>query len=214
MRDDYKVNVPEGTSGAWSVRRITVTEEQSSFDRLRAVINGGARYVPAGDYTQLLRGGTIVMSDTPDEIRDHMGFIHRASGRVLIGGLGLGVVLQALLRKPDITHVTVIEKSPDVIKLVAPSYKDPRVEVIQADILEWKPPPSAIWDCSWFDIWDFICSDNLEQMARLKRRFARRVKVSQGAWCEGACRRQKRYDAHDDRIYKRLAAAMRPGTNS
>lgn len=209
MRDAYTVNVPEGTSGAWSVRRITVSEAESAFDRLRAVVNGGARYVPAGQYTQLLRGGTIVMSDTPDEIRDHLGLIYRASGRVLIGGLGLGVVLQALLRKDDITHVTVIEQSPDVVKLVAPSYTDPRVEIIQADILQWKPPRGVIWDYAWFDIWDSICGDNLAEMTRLKRRFARRVRVKQGAWCEGECRRQERRYAQENDIYRRLAASLR-----
>lgn len=122
-RDDYRVDIPEGESGDWSIRRIVVSEEEAKFDRLRAVISfsGGGRGVPAGTYTGLYHGNSVVMSDTPHEIRDHFGFILRAKGRVLIHGLGLGMCLAAVLKKDEVTSVTVIEKSPDVIKLVGPS---------------------------------------------------------------------------------------------
>ncbi len=49
---------------------------------------------------------------------------------MLINGLGLGMVLHAILQKDDVTHVTVIEKEQDVINLVAASFAtDLRVEI-------------------------------------------------------------------------------------
>src|SRR5258708_655534 len=127
MRDwkDYKVNVPEGKSGVWQVEKFTVSAEDEKLERLRAMISFSSRgrFVPAGTYTALKRNGEIIMSDTPDEIRDHYDAIYEAKGHVLINGLGLGVYLQAVLNKPEVEHVTVIELSDDVLKLVAPHYQ-------------------------------------------------------------------------------------------
>jgi hypothetical protein len=195
MLDEYKVNVPEGQSGEWCVEHCTVTPEGEAFERLRAMINSHRvqRFVPAGDYTRLTRNGTVIMSDTPDEIRDHLAFIERAQGHILIAGLGLGVVLQALLCKKDVQTVTVIviEKSPDVIKLVWPSFAaDRRAAVICADIFAWKPPGRGRYDWAWFDIWDQICADNLPEMTRLHRRFGRRAAVC-ASWCHSICKRHQ-----------------------
>src|SRR3972149_6976915 len=118
--EKYQVDVPEGTSGNWSVSRFTVSKESAESGRLRAFVSMSRRYVPEGTYTQLKRGDEIVMSDTPDEIQDHLNAIRRASGRCLVAGLGLGMVAHAMLRKPGVKHVTIVEKSPDVIKLVGP----------------------------------------------------------------------------------------------
>ncbi len=43
-----------------------------------------------GKYRRLSNNGEVVMSNTPMEINTCMEFIERATGRVLINGLGLG----------------------------------------------------------------------------------------------------------------------------
>jgi hypothetical protein len=190
MLNDYKVSVPEGQSGEWRVERYIVTPEAEEFERLRALINyhRPSRFVPAGAYTKLTRRNTIVMSDTPDEIRDHLGFIQRAHGRLLIAGLGLGVVLKAVLQKPTVESVTVVEQSQDVINLVWPSAIERRATLVHDDIFTWKPPKGARYDFAWFDIWDGICGDNLPEMTKLHRRFGRRVRNCD-SWCHAICRR-------------------------
>lgn len=173
--DKYKVTVPEGKSGEWCVARFSVSAEAARFERLRAMLHDG-RGVPAGNYTRLTHRGGLVMSDTPDEINDLLYFIHRAHGRVLIHGLGLGVVLQAVAKRPSVTHVTVVELSGDVITLVAPHYRamfDGKVTIIQGDAYTWKPATGEKWDCAWYDIWNDSCTDNLELMSKLHRRFGR-----------------------------------------
>lgn len=192
--DEFKVNVPEGTSGKWSVEHFTVTKAGSEFDRVRAFVAGSDRYVPEGTYTKLMRGGSIIMSDTPDEIRDHIGAIQRASGRCLVAGLGLGMVASAMLQKPEVDHVTIIEVSPDVIALVGPWLTERfpgRVTIIEADILSWEPPKGEKWSAAWFDIWEEICGDNIDDMKKLHRRFARRA-TWKGSWARAQVERANR----------------------
>src|SRR6185369_8969082 len=81
--------------------------------------------------------GAVVMEDTPFELRTHLGFVMRAHGRVLITGLGLGCVIRGLLENPKVEHVTCIENSKDVLKLVAPYMPTERLEIVEADALEW-----------------------------------------------------------------------------
>lgn len=177
MSTDYKVNVPAGTSGIWTVENFTVTRMDSAFTAIRALRDGRGS-IPEGTYTRLCRNSRVIMSDTPDEIRDHLFFIHQAKGRVLIHGLGLGMVLQACARKAEVTHVTVVDASPDVIALVAPHYKamfGDKLEIIEGDAYTWPIPKGATWDCAWHDIWDDLCEDNLPEMTKLHRRFGRKV---------------------------------------
>jgi hypothetical protein len=176
----------------WEVRRFEVTEEDAKLERLRAAISGSGRGVPAGHYTGLYRGGAVIMSDTPDEIREHYEAIEKAKGQCLVAGLGLGVVVQAILNKAEVELVTVVEIAPEVIALVGPHLSpQSKLHIIQDNCLTWQPPKSDKWDMAWYDIWDELCSDNLPVMAKLKRRFARRV-VWQGCWGEDYIRAHKR----------------------
>ena len=193
---DYKVDVPVGESGSWRIERFAVTEKDAEWERMRMAFGGG-RHVPVGRYTRLMRGGRVIMSDTPDEIRDHMGPIRQVEvgQRCLVHGLGIGMIARALLIE-GAGHVTVVEKSPDVIKLTAPwlrgLFGDRRIDIIEGDALTWKPEKGARWAVVWHDIWDNICSDNLPEMKKLHRRFGRRSDW-QGSWARWQCERQAKY---------------------
>lgn len=196
--EEYKVDVPEGTDGVWSVSKFTVSKKDADFENMRASFSfsSGGQHILPGTYTQLKRGGTLVMSDTPSEIRDHMSPINRATGEVLIAGLGLGMVVKACLKKPEVTRVTVVELAPEVIHLVGDHMKGihgDRLNVVQADIFKWEPPKGVRWDVAWFDIWDDICMDNLDEMATLNRRFGRRV-AWKGCWRRESLLSQRRRD--------------------
>lgn len=99
-RDRYKVCIPEGVSRDWRVEHFSVSESQASLDSLRGMLSGSGRSVPEGTYTALYHKRSLVMSDTPDEIRDHLGAVQEAQrrgGHILINGLGLGMVTAAIL---------------------------------------------------------------------------------------------------------------------
>lgn len=194
-----KVDVPEGQEGDWSIKQLTITEDDVMMHNLRERIRGGGREIPPGTYTRLLHKGCVVMSDTPAEMRDHWEPVReakRATGEidVLINGLGIGMVLQAMLDIPNVRSVTVIEISQEVINLVKPHYVnrygDKRLEVHWADALIWKPPANKRYAVVWHDIWNSICADNLEEMKTLHRRYGRRCEW-QGSWCRWLCERNR-----------------------
>lgn len=218
--------VPEGHLGEWRVKHFTVSKEQAERSVTRAMIqwSAGGRFTPEGSYAALLRGRTLVMSDTPDEIRDHLEFIRQAKGEVLIHGLGLGMCAAAALHKTDVRHVTVVEKASEVIELVgrplanalcadghpqrdnwypadmAPIQRE-RFTVIHGDALTWQPPVGSQWDVVWHDIWDNLCTDNLNEMKRLHRRFGGRTRLWQGSWGRALCEDQMRRIRRQEEIW-------------
>jgi len=175
-----KVTVPEGARGPWSVERFTVKD--SVVARFRE------RHFEPGIYTQLhhARRG-LVMSDTPAERYDHSPFVRAAHGDVLISGLGIGMCIGAVLRKPQVSSVTVIEIDPDVIELVGPHYRDDRLTIINADAREWVPEKGRKFGAVWHDIWDSICGDNLPEMHALNRRYGKRA-AWKGCWSQDLIR--------------------------
>jgi spermidine synthase len=195
--DKYKVDIPTGTSGDFTIEHFEVTKADTQFEMLRATANGHVRFATPGRYTRLMRGRTLVMSDTPDEIRDHRHFIHTSYGRVLIHGLGIGMVARACLLKQAVKDVTVVEISEDVIKLVGPwlekiaEHSGKTLRIVQDDAYTWKPKKGERWDVVWHDLWDTMCTDNLPLMHKLHRRFGRRC-TSQGSWSRETLERLKR----------------------
>ena len=192
-----KVTLPEMSQGAWCIEPFTVTgKEFQNYFR--------SRYVPPGTYTRLKRNGRLVMSDTPDEMRDHLPIVNHATGSVLLNGLGLGMVLKNILLKEEVTDVTVIEIDRDLIGLVGPYYslRDKRVSVICADALTYKPPKGKRYNAVWHDIWDDMCIDNLKEMATLHRKYGRRTDW-QGSWGRGICEIQRAKEKREENLWFR-----------
>ena len=186
------VDIPEGESGNWKIEQFTVSEDQAKFDNMRSAFHGSRRYVRSGTYTRLVRGRAVIMSDTVDEVGDMLEPIREAKNRggdVLINGLGLGVVVNGMLQNENVGTVTVIELSQDVIDLVGKYWlsKYPnKLNIIQGDALTWSAPKGKKYSVVWHDIWDNICTDNLEQMKKLHRRYGKRSEW-QGSWCRADC---------------------------
>lgn len=108
-----------------------------------------------------------VMSDTHAEILEHHHPLNHATGRVLITGLGLGCLPHALLTKPDVTRIDIIDIDPDVIALTGHYLTDPRVHIWRGSAAE----PQRIaelrseawcWDYAWHDIWTHVSNKNLD----------------------------------------------------
>jgi len=191
--EDYKVDVPEGKVGAYRIERFTVDKHGSQM----SFITGKGRGVSEGTYTRLMRGEDVVMSDTYDEVRDHHEAIWKAKGHCLVNGLGIGMVLQAMANKPEVTMVTAIEISPEVIELVGPHYLKrfpDKVEIIQANAFEYQPPKNIRYGAVWHDIWGDMCEDNLPEMHKLHRKYGRRADW-QGSWSRIRIELEKRRTA-------------------
>ena len=188
---NIEINVPDGKSGEWEVSTFVVSNDNAKLFNLREMIHGSHRTIYPGTYKKLTRNNYIIMSNTPAEINDLLAFINLSHGSILINGLGLGVALSAILEKDIVSDVTVIEKSKDVISLVAPTYlQDKRVKIINEDAFEFKPPKGKRYDFVWHNIWSDICGDNLPEITKLHRKYAKRTSW-QDSWCKWDCKRRK-----------------------
>lgn len=194
-----KVTVPEGQSGRWRVERFHVSE----VDAIRANLAGVTSDILNCDRNQMFESGTFtkliyfdedsklhtVMSDTTKERNDHQEFVDIAFGRVLVNGLGIGVVIQALLEKSTVTSVHVVEKEKDVINLVADHYKarfGDRFVLHHASAFDFKP--RGHYSFVWNDIWPDISDMNIPEMEQLKKKYEHRCSW-QGCWAEEECRK-------------------------
>lgn len=193
--------LPEGEKGEAKIKHLVIGPKEASRSMLRFAATGGREAtIDEGTYAQLFVNGSMVMSDTQMEQRTNYEAIHQAKGDVLIAGLGLGLVILPILAKEEVTSVTIIEKSGDAIALVEPHIrkalgaKADKLTVIEADIFEWKPPRGARWDTVYFDIWVGRCTDNLKEMTKLHRKFARRKRKGgwMGSWEQATLRYWKR----------------------
>lgn len=149
--------VPEGSSGRWRIERFDVPEPDADEHDQRP---SWARD-QAGTYTHLLCNDELYMSDLYAEVHTQLPAItegRRRGGRILVTGLGLGLVVDAMLAPPSppIDEIVIVELSGDVIELVEPTLlarHGPLVRIVQADARRWGPCPSERFTVGWHDIW-------------------------------------------------------------
>jgi hypothetical protein len=206
-KDDHRVTVPEGELDGLRVERFELTRSQAAIASLRA---GPGRALLPGTHTRLMDGDKLWMSDTHGELYDHTIAIchiqNIGTRRVLINGLGLGMVVKAALDCEHVEHVDVVEIDPRVVALVGPHYQaDPRVTIHTADAIEQtsKWPPNTRWDVAWHDIWPEINEANRPDMRRLHGSYGRRVGW-QGSWGRDFLDRLR---AHQREQERRLACS-------
>jgi hypothetical protein len=191
---NWKVTVPDAVSPCGNVKIETfeISKDDADFNNCKT---NRLYWVSPGKFKRLIIDNDVVMSNTKMEVRTNRTFVSKAKGKVLINGLGLGMVLEQLLEKHKnegcIEHITVIEKDPRVIALVGTHYaNNPLITIIEADALEYRPPKGVRYGAVWHDIWTFITADNIKDMKALHRRYGRRTDW-QGSWARDECEYQR-----------------------
>lgn len=224
--DRMKIDVPNGELGGMKIAKFEVVypnkwtdaHEQRMKDKTgdlcsplqlaRMQFNEGRPPRP-GWYTRLSEGDTVWMSDTTAERRDHVDPVLKVEStkaeRIIINGLGLGMVLAAALTYDFVEHVDVVEFDQRVIGLVGPHYlKDPRVRIIHADAVKQMEAwgPDERWDVGWTDIWPDLTVENLEGMAAFTNFYGERC-TFHGNWGEQICKRAAWDNRYWDNDYMR-----------
>ena len=175
--------LPAGACGLARVEHFDLSPQQA------AIIATETRdwRVQPGRFTRLYVRDELVMSDTVMELESNWPAVCHANGRVLVAGLGLGLILVPMLASPRVQQVTVIEREADVIALVGPAFAEHsvsgRLTLLCADVFRWRPPRGARYDTIYFDIWPDIAVANLPAIARLHRRYGRWLeRTNPDAW--------------------------------
>lgn len=118
--------------------------------------------IDTGDHVKLTHNGEVVMSDTKMERLTNQEFLNSAHGKVLIGGLGLGMILLPLLDDDEVTEITVIEYSQDVINIVGSQLpKCDKLRIVQGDVFTYIPEHK--YNTIYMDIWNSVNSEVYEE---------------------------------------------------
>lgn len=125
-------------------------------------------------YPAVMENGRIWMTVTPNEIHTIRPAAESSRGKVLAYGLGLGYYAFHALRNPEVTSVTVVERSREVIELferhLLPGF--PRREalrIICADAFAYakNTAPQEHYDTVFTDLWH-DAGDGLPLYRRMK----------------------------------------------
>ncbi len=181
-----KCQAPPGRSGPWVLERFEVAP--AGPDTTGSGPDCAERR--PGFYSRLRRDEEVFMTDLYDEWwTQRVAIVEacRRGGSLLITGLGLGLVVESILGADGgrVQDITVLERSPHVIRLIAPTLlaRYPgRLQVEQADANNWEPPPGRRYDLVWHDIWPNPYAAEVEdQMQRLEARYRAHCDW-QGCW--------------------------------
>ena len=147
------VNIPEGTSGDFEIAHYT--NETTDKQWQMYLVSKNESY-PNYCVLTTTTCPMPIMQDSEGEYREHQWLWDNATGDVLVGGLGIGMIHQKLIDNPDVTSVTIIEISQEVIDLVwEHCAKDDTFTLILDDFETWVPPEGTTFDTIWADSWIF-----------------------------------------------------------
>jgi hypothetical protein len=185
------VRIPKGKTNGVEVRHI---ERKAMWTTTTANARCGflggqeSRELKFGDRTvwhELGEGNRGVwMSDLPCEVEQMKQCVADFEGDVLVGGLGLGVVVAILRHNPRVKSITVVEKSAEIIELVAP-FTD--AVVVQADLFDYlrgqdmRAP--VMFDWAFFDIWQQDSEKTFFDVVVPLRELARENEVARNVRC-------------------------------
>jgi len=137
--------LPEARLGNWRVVRRT-----GSF--VRPYWFGDTEALVIGDLTYLYEGETEWMADDPARVEVMRRYANQAWDSVLVGGLGLGLLVEELRKNPRVKNVLIVEESTHVIDMVWPEVKG-RAALTEDDFWE-TASRRGDWDVIIADLWD------------------------------------------------------------
>lgn len=173
----YPTDLPKGECALVKIEHFEIDEDKARFHNLRQMIHRRPGFsVRPGKYCALkvmtdYYTETVMMSDVQMEQLSNVEFVRRAHGRVFIAGLGIGMIIVPLLERDDVKEIVVMEKTQEVIDMVAPHLQKLRggdkLKVVCGDVLTARPREHGKFNVIYFDIWPYISQDNLPEIANL-----------------------------------------------
>ena len=165
---DYHRHNSESASGSYLIRHVEV-KESDAFEKVRNPELEGQLDQNVCVLVDTVKG-EIVMSDSWMEQETNIEFVRAAKGDVLIGGLGMGMILLALQDKSEVTSITVVEISQELVDFILPNLPlNDKVKIVVSDIHDFIPDKK--YDLVYCDIWNDISGNNYDEMNDLTHKF-------------------------------------------
>ena len=121
----------------------------------------------------------------------NQNFINSAKGDVIIFGLGLGLILFPLLDDEEISSITVIDNSIDIINNIGPIIKNydvnDKLTIVQGDVFtHYQQLNETQFDVMYFDYWNIVDTTIRADMETLKELYKNNIKETGQImyWCE------------------------------
>lgn len=149
-----------GTTLRWQVNGLTMYRQGTEYGRVHFA---GDVYIPV--LADSL--GEPWMSITPNEVLSCRPGVRAARGRVLVGGLGLGMMARMIREKKTVNSVTVVDNNEDVLRVFGAI---PGVELVHGDLFGHARAHLGDYDSIVADIWqgynDAPYDDDFQRLKR------------------------------------------------
>ena len=194
----YKnIKIPQVKDGDWELK-------EEVYEPYRAFIAGDmiqnddfSEYPPLGffetefRFPAVLEGGNEWMTLTPVDLDTSDYAIERARGKVVTFGLGLGYFAYMAAKKPEVSSVTVVEISENVIKLfkkhILPQIPHgDKINIVSSDafVFAEERMPSENFDFAFVDTWR-DASDGAPMFLKMRKLEHLSPKTEFAYWIDG-----------------------------
>lgn len=154
------LSIPERKVGEYAIEHFTIPAGgkvmMNNFRNQMFAAQRGPNFLVYDHLTtwhRLIGPTGTWMTDLPIEHRQMIECLKGMKGRVLVGGLGLGLAASLLAKRKTVKEVVVVEISPEVVELVKDS-TPPKVTIHCKDLFKYlKNCPEDRFDYAFFDIW-------------------------------------------------------------
>ncbi len=193
------IHIPETTLGKWALREEYLAPFEPFVCRDMQILKDGrmlpqiAFFAERYAFPAVLENGREWMTLLPNETVTTLPAIEAASGRVLTFGMGLGYFAFHAAEKPEVTSVTVVDISEDVLslfrELILPQIPNAhKIHLVCRDAFDFAERKMAgNFDFVFADIWH-DAGDGIEPYLRMKEWETRFPDIRFSYWLEDTLR--------------------------
>lgn len=206
----YKnIKIPQATFGRWELTYQEYTPYEAFIYKDVEYLHDSREITHIGyfsepfKYPSVMEDGHEWMSIKPSELETLTDSISKAHGRVLTFGLGLGYYAYMVSQKAEVSLVTVVERSKEVIELfkkyILPQFGHPeKVKIISSDAFEYIDTvmTPGMYDYVLADLWHDV-TDGMDLYLKFKKREHRFPGTAFDYWAEDSLLSSVRWQLFD-----------------
>lgn len=118
-----------------------------------------------------------MMSSHETETITNQKFLDKATGDVLIFGLGLGLIVFPILESESITSIDIVELNSGLIDFVGELIKSKdrfgKVNIVEGDVFTFHEKITKKYDTIYIDIWEFVGEKELLEIEQFHETYSK-----------------------------------------